>query len=126
MKTIAPLWARVIVGLMGFVFLASSLIGGGFAPPGMSTDTSAPLSAGYIYNSRNAALGVAMLIAAGFGAPEAIAAVMFARFILEITDRVAMSPLYPAITLGNLLPPLIPGLIELSIAIVMLRIIFKK
>lgn len=43
MKTIAPLWARIIVGLMGFVFLASSLIGGGFAPPGMSTDTSAPL-----------------------------------------------------------------------------------
>ena len=67
-----------------------------------------------------------MLIATGFGAPEAIAAVMVARFILEITDRVAMSPLYPSITLGNLLSPLIPGLIELSIAIVMLRIIFKK
>ena len=126
MKTIAPLWARIIVGLFGLVFVVSSLVSGGFTPPGMSTDTSAPLSAGYVYNSRNAALGVAMLIAAGFGAPEAIAAVMVARFILEITDRVAMSPLYPSITLGNLLPPLIPGLIELSIAIVMLRIIFKK
>ena len=126
MKIIAPLWARIVVGLMGLALAASSLIGGGFAPPGLSADISAPLNAGYIYNSRNGALGVAMLIAAGFGAPEAIAATMIAPFILEITDRVAMSPLYPTITAGNLLPPLIPALIELSIAIVMLRIIFKK
>jgi len=126
MKIIAPLWARIIVGLFGLMFIGSSLIGGGFAPPGLSADMSAPLSAAYIYNSRNAALGVAMLIAAGFGSPEAIAATMFARFILEITDRVAMSPLYPTVTLGNLLPPLIPGLIELATAIVMLRLIFKK
>lgn len=126
MKISAPLWVRIIVGLMGLALAVSSLSGGGFTPPGLSTDTSAPLSAGYIYNSRNAALGVAMLIAAGFGAPEAIAATMIARFILEITDRVAMSPLYPTITAGNLLPPLIPALIELSIAVVMLRIIFKK
>lgn len=126
MKIIAPLWARIVVGLMGLALAVSSLIGGGFTPPGLSADTSAPLSAGYIYNSRNAALGVAMLIAAGFGAPEAIAATMIARFILEITDRVAMSPLYPTITAGNLLPPIIPALIELSIAIVMLRLAFKK
>lgn len=125
MKTIAPLWARIVVGLFGLIFVLTSFIGGGFTPPGLSTDISAPLSAGYIYNSRNAALGVAMLIAAGFGAPEAIAAVMFARFILEITDRVAMSPLYPTVTLGNLLPPLIPAIIELAIAVAMLRIIFK-
>ena len=126
MKTIAPLWARLIVGFLGLTFVVSVFIGGGFTPTGMSSDTSAPLSAAYVYNSRNAALGVAMLIAAGFGAPEAIAAVMVARFILEITDRVAMSPLYPTVTLGNLLPPLIPGLIELLIAIVMLKTIFKK
>ncbi|MCX6056875.1 MAG: hypothetical protein NTW69_01825 [Chloroflexi bacterium] len=126
MKIIAPLWARIIVGLMGLALAVSSLIGGGFTTPGLSTDTSAPLNAGYIYNSRNASLGVAMLIAAGFGAPEAIAATMIARFMLEITDRVAMSPLYPTITAGNLLPPLIPALIELSIAIFMLRLIFKK
>ncbi len=67
-----------------------------------------------------------MLIAAGFGAPEAIAATMIARFILEVTDRVAMSPLYPTITAGNLLPPLIPALIELSIAMAMLRIVLKS
>jgi hypothetical protein len=67
-----------------------------------------------------------MLIAAGFGSPEAIAAVMVARFVLEITDRVAMSSLYPTITLGNLLPPLIPGLIEIFIIIVMLRIIYNR
>jgi hypothetical protein len=126
MKITAPLWARIIVGLMGVALAASSLIGGGFTPPGLSADTSAPLSAAYIYNSRNASLGVAMLIAAGFGAPEAIAATMIARFLLEITDRVAMSPLYPAITAGNVLPPLIPALIELSITIVMLRLAFKK
>ena len=126
MKITAPLWARIIVGLMGLILAVSSLVGGGFSPPGLSADTSAPLSAGYIYNSRNASLGVAMLIAAGFGAPEAIAVTMVARFMLEITDRVAMSPLYPIISAGNLLPPLIPAFIELSIAMVMLRLVLKK
>ncbi|MEI6290703.1 MAG: hypothetical protein WCP19_09745, partial [Chloroflexota bacterium] len=116
----------LIVGLMGLILVISSLVGGGFTPPGLSTDTSAPLSAGYIYNSRNLSLGAAMLIAAGFGAPEAIAATMAARFILEITDRVAMSPLYPTISAENLLPPLIPALIELSIAVVMVRLVLKK
>ena len=126
MKIIAPLWTRFLVGLMGLALAVSSLVGGGFTPPGLSADSSAPLSAAYIYNSRNATLGVAMLIAAGFGAPEAIAAVMVARFILEITDRIAMAPLYPTITAANLLPPLIPALIELFIASLMLRLVFRK
>ena len=69
MKIIAPLWARILVGLMGLAPAVSSLVGGGFTPPGLNTDSSAPLSAAYIYNSRNTSLGVAMLIAAGFGAP---------------------------------------------------------
>ncbi len=33
MKITAPLWARIIVGLMGLALAVSSLIGGRFTPP---------------------------------------------------------------------------------------------
>ena len=111
---------------MGLLTVGLTLATGGFAPPGLSTDMSAPMNALYLFNSRGAALGVGMLVAAIVGSPEAIATVMIVRFILEIADRVAMSPLYPTITIGNLLPPLVPALIELAIIITMFRIVKSK
>ena len=123
---LAPLWARIVVGLMGFLTVGLTLATGGFSPPGLSADVSAPMNALYLFNSRGAALGVGMLVAAIVGSPEAIATVMIVRFILEIVDRVAMSPLYPTITIGNLLPPLVPALIELVIIITMFRIVKSK
>jgi hypothetical protein len=123
---LVPLWVRIVVGLMGLLAVAFTLVSGGFAPPGLSADVSAPMNALYLFNSRGVALGVGMLVAAVVGAPEAIATVMIVRFILEIADRVAMSPLYPTIMVGNLLPPLVPALIELVIIITMFRIVKSK
>lgn len=123
---LAPLWARIIVGLMGLLTVGLTLATGGFAPPGLSTDMSAPMNAMYLFNSRGAALGVGMLIAAIVGSPESIATVMVVRFILEIADRIAMSPLYPTITIGNLLPPLVPALLELAIVFTIFKVIRKR
>ena len=111
---------------MGLALVVLSIVNGGFAPPGLSADVSAPMNAAYLFNSRNAALGAGMLTAALLASPEAIAATMIIRFILEIADRVVMSPLYPTVTLGNPLPPLIPALIELAIAVAMFRIVIKS
>lgn len=107
------LWIRLVVGLLGGALVVLVVVPGGIVPPGLGQDSGAALSAGYLYTSRNAALGIGMLLAALLGRPSGIMSVLAIRFLLEISDRIAMNPLFPTLEWSNLLPPLAPAAIEL-------------
>ena len=121
-----PLWVRIVVGLMGLLTVGFSFAPASFLLPGLSTDVSVPLNAAYLFHSRNIAIGIGMLIVSVFGSPESIAVVMFIRLMLEIADRFAMAPLFSTVTIGNLLAPLIPLLIELTVIVTLLGVLWKR
>lgn len=121
MRTRTQPWLRVIVALFGVAQALSSVWPGGFTPPGLSTDAGAPLNAQYVYNSRNGSVGVAMLVAAALASPEGTAVALSARLVLEVTDRIAMAPMYPQPNLGNTLPPILASTFEAALIVVALR-----
>ncbi len=90
-KSLVPKWVRGVTGLLAIANIGYGLLGY-FQPATMfaKLDITAPgaLDVVHQFDARNIAIGLALMIVALVGVPEAIAILMIVRFLIEGQDLV--------------------------------------